>query len=122
MKCNKVTHSKTRCASLSYGFTRHSKLQSFYFFAFVNIAVGNILVCISFSLYVGISIKSSPTSKMAQVKVLCIVFIYLVHTHGMWKFLGQESNLHHSSKLTHSTNYTGFLTHCTSRELWICAF
>ena len=38
-------------------------------------------------------------------------------THGMWKFPGQGSNQHHSSNLSHSSDNTGSLTHCVTREL-----
>ena len=34
-----------------------------------------------------------------------------------WKFLGQVSNLHHRSHLSHCRDNAGSLTHCTTREL-----
>ena len=38
-------------------------------------------------------------------------FFFFGHTHGMQKFLGQESNPLHSSDPSHSTDNTGSLTH-----------
>ena len=38
------------------------------------------------------------------------------HTHDMWKFLGQWSNLHHNCGLFHSCSNTRSLTLCTTEE------
>ena len=39
------------------------------------------------------------------------------HSHGIWKFLGQGSNLSHSSDPSPCSDNTGSLTCCTTREL-----
>ena len=39
------------------------------------------------------------------------------HTYSMWNFLGQGSNLCHSSDPRHCSDSTGSLTHCATREL-----
>ena len=38
-------------------------------------------------------------------------------THSMWKFLGQEMNLCHSSNLSHHNDNIESLTDCATREL-----
>ena len=40
--------------------------------------------------------------------------------HGLWKFLGQGSNLSQSCDLCHSCGNTGSLTHCGGRESNVC--
>ena len=45
-------------------------------------------------------------------------FIYLFgHTHSMGKFLGQESNLRHSSDQSHKSDKAGSLTHWATSKL-----
>ena len=46
-------------------------------------------------------------------------FFFFGSTHGMWKFPGQASNLHHSSDLSRCSDHTGSLTPCTTREILI---
>ena len=46
-----------------------------------------------------------------------LTFVFFIHTHGMWKFLGQGSNLHHSSDPSCSRNNARSLTHWATREL-----
>ena len=49
--------------------------------------------------------------------------IYLFHcTQGMWKFLGQGSNSHHNCDPSHSSDNTGSLICCATRELWLPTF
>ena len=38
-------------------------------------------------------------------------------THGIWKFLGQGSNLRHSCNLCYSCSNAGSLTHCTRQRI-----
>ena len=50
-------------------------------------------------------------------------FFFSGHIYGMWKFLGQGLNLHHSSDLSHCSGHTRSLTHWAMRELWFfCNF
>ena len=46
------------------------------------------------------------------------LFVWLIwgHTYGMWKFPGQESNLHHSCNMCHSCAKARSLTCSTTRE------
>ena len=44
------------------------------------------------------------------------------HTHGMWKFLGQEWNWQHSSNPSHCRDSAGSLTCCTIRTPCLSAF
>ena len=52
--------------------------------------------------------------------VYFILFILILggesHSHGMQKFLRQESNPHHSSDLSHSSDNTGSLSHWITRN------
>ena len=52
-----------------------------------------------------------------QVVLFIYLFIYFGCTHGMQKFLGQGSNLLHSSNLSHSSDNAGSLTYWAIREL-----
>ena len=42
---------------------------------------------------------------------------FLSHAHGIWKFLGQRWNLHHSNDPSCCSDNAGSLTHCAMREL-----
>ena len=44
-------------------------------------------------------------------------FFFFGHAHGMWKCLGQGSNMHHSRNLLPCSDNAGSLTHCTTREV-----
>ena len=44
-------------------------------------------------------------------------FFFFGFTHGMGKFPDQESNLCHSSDLSHCSNHGRPLNHCTIRKL-----
>ena len=46
-----------------------------------------------------------------------IPFFFFGHAHGMWKCLGQGSNMHHSRNLLPCSDNAGSLTHCTTREV-----
>ena len=43
-------------------------------------------------------------------------------THSIWKFLGQGSNLRHTSDLSCCNDNTRSLTHCATREFWVNCF
>ena len=49
-------------------------------------------------------------AELQRVKALSEEEFFFCHTHGLWKFLGQGLNPHHSSD-------TRSLTWCTTREL-----
>ena len=51
---------------------------------------------------------------LSQVKKFLFFFC---HARNMWMFLGQGSNLTHSSDVSCLSNNTGFLTHWATREL-----
>ena len=40
-------------------------------------------------------------------------FVVFGQIHGIWKFVGQGSNLSHSCDLCHSCGNAGLLAHCT---------
>ena len=42
--------------------------------------------------------------------------LFFGHANGTWNFLGQGSNLHHSSELSHSSDNARSLTHWAPRE------
>ena len=52
-----------------------------------------------------------------EVFFLFVCFLFLGHSHSMWKFLGWGSNTCHSSNPSCYNDNGGFLTHCTTREL-----
>ena len=62
---------------------------------------------------------------MAQLLVLSIhLFVYMYiptmaffGIHGMWKFLGQGSNLYHGSNLSCCDDNAGYSTRSATREL-----
>ena len=53
--------------------------------------------------------------------LLLVLFIYFFGCAcGVWKFLGQGSNLCHSSNLSHCSDNARSLTFCTTKELCCC--
>ena len=44
-------------------------------------------------------------------------FLFSGHAHGIWKFPGQGSNLHHSSDWGHCSDNAGSLNCCATGEL-----
>ena len=57
-----------------------------------------------------------------QYLFFCFVFVFVFvfvfsYTQGLWKFLGQGTNLHHSSHPSHCIDKARSLTCCTTREL-----
>ena len=53
---------------------------------------------------------------MLERAVYTCIYIF-GRTHGMWKFLGQELNLCHSSNLSYCSENAESLTSCATREL-----
>lgn len=49
-------------------------------------------------------------------------FFFFNHASGTWKFPGQSTNLRLGSNLSHSSDNTGPLTHCATRELLFACF
>ena len=52
----------------------------------------------------------------------CFVLFCFSHTHGMWKFPGQELNLCYSSDPSHCSANAGSLTCCAIRDLQMKSF
>ena len=66
------------------------------------------------------TIAMKLTNKTLNEREGCIPrasFFFFGHAHGMQKFPGQGSNLHHSSSHSHSSDNARALTRCTTREL-----
>ena len=57
------------------------------------------------------------------ISFVLVLFFFFCCTCGMWKFFGQESNLHCSSDPSHCSDNPRSLTHCTTREFlfWPCS-
>ena len=51
-----------------------------------------------------------------STNITFLSFFFFGHIHGIQKFLGQGSNPGHSSNLSHSSDNTGSLTQCATRE------
>ena len=65
------------------------------------------------------SIKEKPTNRRITINFLIsslyfdfVTFFSFGHTHGIWKFPGQEWNPSHSCDLCHSCSNAKSLTHC----------
>ena len=72
-----------------------------------------------------IKVNITKQSKMyffSYPQSLFFFFFFFCHSCGVWKFLGQGSNLYHSSHLSHSRDDIGSLTLCTTREFPQCVF
>ena len=52
----------------------------------------------------------------SNISFLSFFFFFFGHTCGMWKFLGQGSNLCHNSNPSCCIDNTRSLTHCTKKE------
>ena len=59
------------------------------------------------------NISIFPGDKYIQLcRIISLVsHFFFVHVHGIWKFLGQGSNPHYSSDLSHLNDHAGSLTH-----------
>jgi len=55
---------------------------------------------------------------MLNLKSDFFFFFFFFQTHGMWKFPGQESNLHHSSDPSHSSDNTRSITARSPGNSW----
>ena len=64
----------------------------------------------------------SKAGQLNWLSLWSIGFFFFVHTQGMWKFLGQGLNLHHSSDPGRCSDNVRSLTFCATGELlkhWI---
>ena len=53
----------------------------------------------------------------AQFMGFFVFYLFFAHTCGMWRFLGQGLNLHHSNHLGRYSDSTRSLTRCATGEL-----
>ena len=81
------------------------------------------LSCVAFDQQVSWVWKISSQSPLPFAPPLSsppLPFFFLVsHTHGIWKFPGWGSSLHHSSNPSRCSDSTKSLTHCATRKLSI---
>ena len=72
-------------------------------------------------LYIFLGVITVYSDPFPISKLSCLLFFF-GHACGMWEFLGQGLNLHHSSDLSFCSDNAEPLTYCVTRELLELSF